>query len=190
MHKRGICDEVTQLKLYALRSSGTPTDDVRYLAEVVVTNGKMEKTGHAVVAIKDGSNRTWILDNQDQQDRKRKKTISLAKALQQLNDNSGIQRAEGHVNFDGHSVVYPKETQFYPYLSYNDERAGIYDRVSLSDMPIAGPLPTLPATAFETATILESIKNIQLQNEAIKIILTAMALHSPKQRKLRQLLAR
>jgi hypothetical protein len=179
LHKRGICEEVTQLKLYALRRSGTPADDVRYLAEVVVTNGKMEKTGHAVVALKDGNNRTWILDNQDQQDRKREKTISLAKALQQLNDNSGIQRAEGHVNFDGHSVVYPKETQFYPYVSYNDERAGIYDRVSLSDMPIAGPLPTFPATAYETATILESIKNPQLRNEVIKtILLPAIALQS------------
>jgi predicted transglutaminase-like cysteine proteinase len=178
LHKRGICDEVTQLKLYALRSSGTPADDVRYLAEVVVTNGKMEKTGHAVVAIKDGQNRTWILDNQDQQVHARKKTITLGKAIQQLNDNSGIQRAEGHVNFDGHSVVYPKQTQFYPYLSYNDERAGIYDRVSLSDTPIAGPLPAFPATAYETATILESIKNTQLQNEAIKTILPAIALHS------------
>ena len=59
LHKRGICDEVTQLKLYALKSSGTPADDVRYLAEVVVANGKMEKTGHAVVAIKDGQKRTW-----------------------------------------------------------------------------------------------------------------------------------
>jgi len=178
LHKRGICDEVTQLKLYALRSSGTPADDVRYLAEVVVTNGKMEKTGHAVVALKDGQSRTWILDNQDQQDRKRKKTIPLTKAIQQLNDNSGIQRAEGHVNFDGHSVVYPKETQFYPYVSYNDEQAGIYDRVSLSDTPIAGALPTFPATAYETATILESIKNAQLQNEAIETILPAIALHS------------
>jgi predicted transglutaminase-like cysteine proteinase len=178
LHNRGICDEVTQLKLYALRSSGTPTDKVRYLAEVVVTNGKMEKTGHAVVAIKDGQNRTWILDNQDQQAHARKKTITLAKAIQQLNDNSGIQRAEGHVNFDGHSVVYPKQTQFYPYLSYNDERVGIYDRVSLSDTPIAGPLPTFPAAAYETATILESIKNTQLQNEAIKTILPAVALHS------------
>ena len=178
LHKRGICDEVTQLKLYALRSSGTPADDVRYIAEVVVTNGKMEKTGHAVVAFKDGNNRTWILDNQDQQDRKRKKTISLAKALQQLNDNSGIQRAEGHVNFDGHSAVYPKETQFYPYVSYNDERAGIYDHVSLSDTPIEGPLPTFPATAYETAAILESIKNTQLRNEVIKTILPAIALQS------------
>jgi hypothetical protein len=178
LHKRGICDEVTQLKLYALRSSGTPADDVRYLAEVVVTNGKMEKTGHAVVAIKDGQNRTWILDNQDQQDRERKKTITLAKAIQRLNNNSGIQRAEGHVNFDGHSVVYPKETQFYPYLSYNDERAGIYDRVSLSDTPIAGPLPAFPATAYETATIFESIRNTQLRNEVIKTILPAIALHS------------
>jgi hypothetical protein len=138
----------------------------------------MEKTGHAVVAIKDGQNRTWILDNQDQQVHARKKTITLGKAIQQLNDNSGIQRAEGHVNFDGHSVVYPKETLFYPYLSYNDERAGIYDRVSLSDTPIEGPLPAFPATAYETATILESIKNSQLQNEAIKTILPAIALHS------------
>ena len=178
LHKRGICDEVTQLKLYALRGSGTPADDVRYLAEVVVTNSKMEKTGHAVVAIKEGNNRTWILDNQDQQDQERKETITLAKAIQQLNDNSGIQRAEGHVNFDGHSVVYPKETQFYPYVSYNDERAGIYDRVSLSDTPIAGPLPAFPATAYETATLLESIKNTQLQNEVIKTILPAIALHS------------
>jgi len=178
LHKRGICDEVTQLKLYALRSSGTPAADVRYLAEVVLTNGKMEKTGHAVVALKDGSNRTWILDNQDQQDRKREKTISLPKALQQLNDNSGIQRAEGHVNFDGHSVVYPKETQFYPYVSYNDERAGIYDRVSLSDTPIEGPLPTFPATAYETATLFDSIKNTLLRNEVIKTILPAIALHS------------
>jgi predicted transglutaminase-like cysteine proteinase len=178
LHNRGICDEVTQLKLYALRSSGTPADDVRYLAEVVVTKGKMEKIGHAVVAIKVGQNRTWILDNQDQQVHARRKTITLAKAIQHINDNSGIQRAEGHVNFDGHSVVYPKETQFYPYLSYNDKRAGIYDRVSLSDTPIAGPLPTFPATAYETATILESIKNTQLQNEAIKTILPAMELHS------------
>jgi predicted transglutaminase-like cysteine proteinase len=178
LQNRGICDEVTQLKLYALRSSGTPAEDVRYLAEVVVTNGKMEKTGHAVVAIKDGNDRIWILDNQDQQVHGRKKTIPVAKAIQQINDNSGIQRAEGHVNFDGHSVVYPKETQFYPYLSYNDDRAGLYDRVSLSDTPIAGPLPTFPATAYETATILESIKDTQLQNEAIKIILPAIALHS------------
>ena len=178
LRKKGICDEVTQLKLYGLRSSGTPADEVRYLAEVVVTNGKMEKTGHAVVALKDGSNRTWILDNQDQQDRKRKKTIPLAKAIEQLNDYSGIQRAEGHVNFDGHSAVYPKETQFYPYVSYNDERAGIYDRVSLSDTPIAGPLPTFPATAYETATILESIMDTQLQNEVIKTILPAIALQS------------
>jgi hypothetical protein len=117
----------------------------------------MVKTGHGY----------WIIKI----NRIAKKTIPLAKALQQLNDNSGIQRAEGHVNFDGRSVVYPKETQFYPYVSYNDERAGIYDRVSLSDTPIAGPLPTFPATAYETATILESIKNAQLRNDVIKTIL-------------------
>ena len=179
LHKRGICDEVTQLKLYALRSSGTPADDVRYLAEVVVTSGKMEKTGHAVVALKDGNNRTWILDNQDQQDRKRKKTIPPGKALQQLNDNSGIQRAEGHVNFDGHSVVYPKETQFYPYLSYNDERAGIYDRGVTKRYADRRPTAHFPRNSYETATILESIKNAQLRNEVIKtILLPAIALQS------------
>jgi predicted transglutaminase-like cysteine proteinase len=65
---------------------GTPADDVRYLAEVVVTKGKMEKIGHAVVAIKDAQNRTWILDNQDQQVHARKKTITLAKAIQHINN--------------------------------------------------------------------------------------------------------
>lgn len=112
---KGICDQQAQLKLYALSRSGTAQEDLRYVALMVIKEGKWVESHAVVLARLNG--KTFVLNGQqfdrDFPDRKQ------AGDDQRLSYNSALLEPRSFLNIDYDAPFRQGGTSLMPLYSAN-----------------------------------------------------------------------
>lgn len=126
--KRGMCDEVARLKLFALEELGFPQNDVRFVRFSLLSDGKVDLNSHGAALVRLGREK-WILHNfhpYDEQNR-------ISKDFQYMRPTTYSSMLEDDVtglNLDNRSYFLKGDRRFVPDYSFNSsqraEFASIY----------------------------------------------------------------
>lgn len=128
---KGICDQQAQLKLYALSRAGIAQQDLRYVALMVVKDGKWVESHAVVLARLDG--KTSVLNGQ-QYDRDMP-NHAKASDEQRLAYNSALQDPRALLNIDHDALFRQGGTTLLPLYSANYVTAQPYQGMQDSEKP-------------------------------------------------------
>ncbi len=128
---KGICDQQAQLKLYALSRAGIPQEDLRYVALMVIKEGRWVSSHAVTLARLDG--KTAVLNGQQYDKDMPHKTY--ADIDQRLAYNSALQDPRSLLNLDYNAPFRQGGTSLMPLYSANYVTAQPYQGMLDGEKP-------------------------------------------------------
>ena len=151
---KAVCDEIARLKLFGLEKLGFAPDDIRWVAEDLYVDGRLQKHGHAVTVVRIG-NKIWAM-NLMPADMPR--SISPAGEIDLAMTASRLESSATQLNFSRQSDWSKACYLYLPTYQFNAAQDASYD----SAEPL-GDLSNVPASARRAVkeTVALSAKDFQ-----------------------------
>ncbi|MDE2030216.1 MAG: transglutaminase domain-containing protein, partial [Alphaproteobacteria bacterium] len=130
--RKGVCDEIARLKLFALEALGYQENDIRWVSETYYKNDVRNDPGHAVTLVRIGDDH-WILN--DWSSSIRKYRITEKNAADMMDGASQIEKASTELNITGESFWGEQGHALMPEASFNSNERAVYDVTAHNKLP-------------------------------------------------------
>ncbi len=125
--KKGVCDEVARLKLFALEELGFPHDDVRFVRFSALRDGKLTLDSHSAAFVRLGQQR-WVLHNFHPYSA-RNHVLTSCSLVRLLTAASVLEDHVTGLNLDGRSRFMRSDRHFLPDHSFNSAQRAAFARI-------------------------------------------------------------